>query len=154
MSRNADGLTPMQVQVSDLLWDTYADPDGGPLIEILDDPRNVAKALEPVLERDEYHTMAELYDYRLLYNAAAAKGWHEAGIPVVRSFFHSDGQRCFGGGWFVVVATLPTGQISNHYKTEYWPMFDGVPTVGKAPDYDGHTPAEAADRLRRWLTEA
>jgi hypothetical protein len=29
---------------------------------------------------------------------------------------HSDGTQCFNGQWFIVVAQLPTGQISNHYN--------------------------------------
>ena len=97
--------------------------------------------------RDEYHTMRELYEYRMLYNAHAARGWLAAGIPVVKSWRHSDGEPCFGGGWFIVVATLPTGQVSNHYKAEYWSLFD-VPEVELPPEYDGHTPQVVAERLR------
>lgn len=69
--------------------------------------------------RDEHHTMAELYDYRLAYNAAAFNEWADSGMyDVHKSLRHSDGRLCFGGGWFVVVAQLPTGQISNHYHLE------------------------------------
>jgi hypothetical protein len=96
--------------------------------------------------RDEYHTMRELYEYRMLYNAHAAHGWLAAGIPVVKSRRHHDGELCFGGGWFIVVATLPTGQVSNHYKDDHWSLFD-VPEVELPPEYDGHTPQVAADRL-------
>lgn len=98
-------------------------------------------------ERDEYHTLAELYEYRMLYNAHAARGWLAAGIPVVKSRRHSDGEPCFGGGWFIVVATLPSGQVSNHYRDEHWSLFD-VPEVDLPPEYDGHTPQVAAERLR------
>lgn len=34
---------------------------------------------------DGHHTFAELYEYRMLYNAHAAQGWLAAGIPVVKS---------------------------------------------------------------------
>ncbi|GAA2022390.1 hypothetical protein WDZ16_13035 [Pseudokineococcus marinus] len=98
--------------------------------------------------RDEHHTMTELYDYRMLYNAHAARGWLAEGVAVVRSWRHSDGEPCFGGGWFIVSATLPTGQVSNHYRAEHWDLFDFVPEVDLPPAYDGHTPAVAADRLR------
>ena len=98
---------------------------------------------------DGYHTHNELYEYRLLYNAHAAHGWHAAGIPVVKSWHHSDGG-WFVGGWFVVTATLPTGQVSNHYKAEHWDLFQ-VPAVDLPPEYDGHTPAVAAERLRASL---
>ena len=100
---------------------------------------------------DGYHTFRELYEYRMLYNAA----WLNLSVqhnefPVVKSWRHSDGELCFGGGWFVVVATLPTGQVSNHYKAEHWDKF--VVPEGEPPAYDGHTPADAADRLRRYVT--
>ena len=99
---------------------------------------------------DEYHTLEELYEYRMLYNAHAAQGWLSAGIPVTKSWHHSDGEECFGGGWFIVTAQLPTGQVSNHYPAKDWELFD-VPWVDVAPEWDGHTPQQAADRLRNHL---
>ncbi|UOQ58114.1 hypothetical protein MUN78_04510 [Leucobacter allii] len=100
---------------------------------------------------DGHHTFDELYDYRMLYNAHSANGWLEAGIDVVKSWRHSDGELCFGGGWFIVTATLPTGQVSNHYRAANWDLFN-VPEVDLPPKYDGHSPADAADRLRRALS--
>lgn len=100
---------------------------------------------------DDHHSMDELYEYRMLYNAHAAHGWLAAGAPVVKSWQHSDGEKCFGGGWFIVTATLPTGLVSNHYAAEHWDLFT-VPAVDLPPEYDGHTPADAADRLRAMLT--
>jgi hypothetical protein len=82
----------------------------------------------------------------MLYNAHAVHGWLAAGIPVVKAWRHSDGEPCFGGGWFIVVAELPSGQVSNHYKEEHWDMFD-VPEVELPPTYDGHTPKDATTRL-------
>ena len=99
--------------------------------------------------RDEYHTMAELYDYRMLYNALAVNAMPDR---AVKSWRHSDGEPCFGGGWFVVYLDLPTGQVSNHYRAEHWAMFR-VAEVETAPTWDGHTPAMAADRMRRFLAE-
>lgn len=98
---------------------------------------------------DGYHTFNELYEYRMLYNAHAAHGWLAAGIPVVKSWRHHDGEKCFGGGWFIVVAELPTGQVSNHYAAEHWHLFD-VPE-GVPPAYDGHSPSDVAQRLRGML---
>jgi hypothetical protein len=40
-----------------------------------------------------------------------------------KSLKHSDGELCFSEGWFIVVAELPTGQISNHYKVEDMDLF-------------------------------
>lgn len=109
--------------------------------------------IDPTQLTDGYHTMAELYDYRLLYHAHAARGWHAAGIPVVRSLRHSDGTLPFDGGMFIVVATLPTGQVSNHYPLRDWALFDGIPEASRPPAYDGHTPQDAATRLRDALRE-
>ena len=96
---------------------------------------------------DGHHTFSELYEYRMLYNAHAAHGWLAQGIPVVKSWRHADGAECFGGGWFVVVADLPAGQVSNHYKAKHWGLFK-VPEVDLPPEWDGHTPHDAAMRLR------
>lgn len=96
---------------------------------------------------DGHHTFNDLYEYRMLYNAHAAHGWVAAGIPVVKSWRHHDGQECFGGGWFIVTAQLPTGQVSNHYPAQDWDLFD-IPEVETAPEWDGHTPIDAANRLR------
>ena len=100
---------------------------------------------------DGYHTFAELYEYRMLYNALAANAMSDKAVKCWR---HSDGELCFGGGWFVVVLTLPTGQVTNHYEARDWGLFQ-IPAVEHAdlPPYDGHTPAEAADHLRRYCAD-
>ena len=100
--------------------------------------------------RDEHHSMAELYHYRMLYNAVAIMAWRREGISVVKSLKHHDGEFCFGGGWFIVTAQLPTGQVSNHYQTQHWDLF-AVPEVEEAPQWDGHTPDEAAKRIKKYL---
>ena len=112
-------------------------------------------AYDDLLEnpRDAHHTMDELYLYRMLYNAFAVNAWATAGThPVVKSWTHADGEPCFGGGWFIVVATLPTGQVSNHYRAEHWDLFH-VPE-GTPPEYDFHTPATAATRMLNALRPA
>ena len=97
---------------------------------------------------DGYHTFNELYYYRMLYNAAFFNL-----LPkhlVHKSRRHHDGEECFGGGWFIVMAQLPTGQISNHYELKDWDLFQ-VPEQDKADEWDGHTPKEAAERIFRYL---
>jgi len=94
--------------------------------------------------RDEYHTMKELYEYRMLYNAMAANAHPDISVKSLR---HSDGEYCFGGGYFIVSMDLPTGQVSNHYKLDDWDQFE-IPEVERAPEWDGHTPKIAADRIR------
>lgn len=109
------------------------------------DPGHVVNLLEEAM--DEHHTMEELYTYRMLYHAHAANEWYaHRTYPVIKSRLHSGGEPPFGGGWFVVVALLPGGQVSNHYKDEFWDLFD-VPEDDMAPEWDEHTPAQAADRL-------
>ncbi|MBF4603739.1 hypothetical protein [Curtobacterium sp. VKM Ac-2884] len=104
-------------------------------------------------EGDEHHTLDELYEYRMLYNALLFNEWERNGTyPVVKSMQHSDGEDCFGGGWFIVVAELPTGQISNHYRLEHWDLFQ-VRSVALPPEYDGHTPADAAKRMLALLSQ-
>lgn len=100
---------------------------------------------------DGYHTFNELYEYRMLYNAAFFNTL-EGRYNVHKSRRHSDGKECFGGGWFIVMADLPTGQISNHYELKDWDLFK-VPEKELADKWDGHTPQEAARRLREFLTE-
>jgi hypothetical protein len=115
---------------------------------------------------DGYHTFKELYHYRMLYNAALFNEWFELDdqddeiaprtaakhlFNVHKSWRHSDGELCFGKeNYFVVVAELPTGQITNHYKGEYWDLFK-IPAKTKAAPWDGHTPQEAAERLENFL---
>lgn len=96
---------------------------------------------------DGQHTHNELYEYRMLYHAHAARMWVAAGVPVVKSWRHHDGEECFGGEFFIVVATLPEGQVSNHYPAHSWGLF-AVPEASCAPQHDGHTPEVAAARLR------
>lgn len=99
--------------------------------------------------KDRYHSFRELYDFRMVYNAALFNEWCVAGLyNVHKSIKHYDGEDCFGGGWFVVVAMLPTGQITNHYKVEYWELFK-IPTEERALyPYDGHTPQDVLKRLK------
>jgi hypothetical protein len=118
---------------------------------------------------DGYHTFGELYQIRMLYNAGffnELQRFHVSQMQMdkggdareivelvapVKSYRHHDGELCFGKeNYFVVVAQLPTGQISNHYKGEYWDLFN-IPEVEKAPEWDGHTPQQAAERLEKYL---
>lgn len=100
---------------------------------------------------DGYHTFNELYEYRLMYNAALFNEFAKQGLyNVHKSVRHYEGDECFGGGWFIVMAMLPTGQISNHYKMEYWDLFN-IATQEKADKWDGHSPAVASFRLLEFI---
>lgn len=120
------------------------------------------------LINDGYHTFKELYDIRLAYNVALfnewASGWYmvnqgkNKGIKflhqpnpkynVHKSWKHHDGELCFGGSWFIVVAVLPSGQISNHYEAKYWDLFK-IPETEKALyPFDGHSTQDVIERLK------
>lgn len=103
---------------------------------------------------DGYHTFNELYEFRMLYNAALFNEWaKEKKYSVHKSKLHGDGSPCFDGSYFVVCAMLPTGLISNHYKLEYWDLFN-ITSLEKAFfDYDGHTSADVIERLRALCKE-
>ena len=126
---------------------------------------------------DGYHTFDELYEFRKMYNAVLFNEWSKnymqqyntykdidkdklhpeiklmlknlkANYNVHKSWKHHDGEECFGGGWFIVSAMLPTGLISNHYKMEDWGLFK-VPEVEKALyEFDEHTGADVLQRLK------
>jgi len=103
---------------------------------------------------DGYHTFKELYEYRMLYNALLFNEWanlENNPYDVHKSHTHSDGEPCFGGGWFVVVAETPEGQVANHYEDKDWDKFH-IPVRTKANKWDGATPADVAARLSRLAT--
>ena len=101
---------------------------------------------------DGYHTFNELYEYRLLYNASFFNELAKQNLyNVHKSKKHSDGEDCFGGGWFIVMAELPTGQVSNHYELKDWDLFQ-IPEKEKSNVWDGHTPQDVAKRMREFLT--
>lgn len=116
------------------------------------------KANEPVEDMGEvsdgYHTFNELYEFRLLYNAALFNQFAEKNLyDVHKSRRHSDGEYPFGkDNWFIVMAELPTGQISNHYEMKYWDLFK-IPEKEKSNKWDGHTPKDVAERLRNFLEQ-
>jgi hypothetical protein len=97
---------------------------------------------------DGYHTFDELYEFRKAYNAAL---FNELAANnrghVHKSWKHHDGEPCFGGGWFIVVAVLPDGQISNHYEAKDWDLFRVAETEKALFEFDGHTGADVIARL-------
>ena len=138
------------IKVEDILYIIESPEDNIPTIQdkttietMKEDKGNIS---------DGYHTFNELYEYRLLYNASMFNELAKQKLyDVHKSKRHSDGEECFGGGWFIVQAQLPTGQISNHYEMKDWDLFQ-IPEKEKANPYDGHTSQDVAKRLREFLT--
>lgn len=106
---------------------------------------------------DGWHTFEELYYYRLCYNAIFINALVDlkkrlpgiySDIKICKSKKHFGGEPCYGGGWFIVMISTPWGQISNHYKLEYWNMFN-CPVTKQSWKWDGHGMKEAMERLNR-----
>lgn len=98
---------------------------------------------------DGYHTFNELYEFRKLYNACLFNEWFkDSKYNVHKSYKHHDGELCFGGGWFIVSATTPFGQISNHYENKDWDLFH-CEIREKADEWDGHTAKDVVERLTK-----
>ena len=119
----------------------------------LDDVKDETNPKDMGEVSDGYHTFNELYEYRMLYNAALFNEFAKQGLyDVHKSRKHSDGEYPFGdSNWFIVMAELPTGQISNHYEMKDWDKFQ-IPEKEVANKWDEHSPRDVADRLRRFLT--
>ena len=84
---------------------------------------------------DGYHTFNDLYNQRrslsiALFNTYRHQSW--------KSRKHSDGQLCFGGGWFIVGIETPCGPYTYHYEDVYWSNFE-CKELEVAPEWDGHT---------------
>lgn len=98
---------------------------------------------------DGYHTFNELYELRKAYNVALFNEWAAMGkYDVHKSKRHHGGSKCFDGTWFIVVATLPTGQISNHYKLEDWDLFQCEAVDEAKHPFDGHAGHDVIQRLK------
>lgn len=91
---------------------------------------------------DGYHTFNELYHYRavlfsVIVENFAARAW--------KSKLHADGTMY--EGMFIVGIETPDGQATYHYDVEpYWNLFR-CKEVDRAPEWDGHTPDQAIERI-------
>ena len=150
-------MTSIEWLMKELYTEMNLSGDGRVLDEILEEAKEMHKAETEVTENtsDGYHTFKELYEFRKAYNVALFNEWgkynpiHKNGVKydVHKSWRHNDGELCFGGGWFIVVAVLPTGQISNHYPASDWDLFK-IPEIEKAKyPFDGHTGQDVINRL-------
>lgn len=149
-------------------WDTAQQKTARQIMEMLDEKNAQIGSFS-----DGYHTFDDLYEFRKMYNAVLFNEWGkqvvsmdkewvkdkngklktkvtsvELKYDVHKSKKHHDGELCFGGGWFIVVAVLPTGQISNHYKMEDWDLFQIPETETAKYEFDGHTPTDVLNRLK------
>jgi hypothetical protein len=91
---------------------------------------------------DGYHTFNELYHHRavlfsVIVENFAARAW--------KSKLHADGTMY--KGMFIVGIETPDGQATYHYDVvPYWNLFR-CKEVDRAPEWDGHTPDQAIERI-------
>ena len=97
---------------------------------------------------DGYHTFNELYDHRItLFVTLCRLFARREAAPVWRSRLHADGGRY--DGWFVLGLFTGKGhQITYHLPDERWSETDFAETLDRAPEWDGHTPADVLARLK------
>ena len=114
------------------------------------EPEDVYKLLAELIEpqpidgntSDGYHTFNELYHHRavlfsVIVENFAARAW--------KSKLHADGTMY--EGMFIVGIETPDGQATYHYDVEpYWNLFR-CKEVDRAPEWDGHTPDQAIERI-------
>ena len=103
---------------------------------------------EPTVEingetSDGYHTFNELYHHRAVLFSVIVRIFKD---HAWKSKLHADGTMY--DGMFIVGIDTPHGQATYHYDVEpYWRMFD-CPVLDRAPEWDGHTPTQALERIR------
>lgn len=91
---------------------------------------------------DGYHTFDELYHHRAVLFSVIVKAFPE---QAWKSRKHHDGTMY--DGMFIVGIDTPQGQATYHYDVDpYWEMF-ACRELDCAPEWDGHTPAEAIARI-------
>lgn len=93
---------------------------------------------------DGYHTFNELYHHRAVLFSVIVKAFSDKAWKSLR---HHDGTMY--DGMFIVGIDTPEGQATYHYDIDpYWDMFE-CRELERAPEWDGHTPAQAIERIGR-----
>lgn len=99
---------------------------------------------------DGYHTFDDLYEHRIcLWKALCRKmseHHHQSDDLVWRSRVHSDGTSF--PNWFVLGIGYEAGkQITYHLPECEWESCDFAKDLERAPEFDGHTPADVLRRI-------
>lgn len=91
---------------------------------------------------DGYHTFNELYHHRAMLFCTICNLFPDSAW---KSKAHHDGSMY--DGMFIVGITTDLGNATYHYNIDpYWELFD-VHELDVAPEFDGHTPGEALERI-------
>lgn len=95
---------------------------------------------------DGYHTFTELYEHRIALYIALLRNLSGKFMAPWRSKLHSDGSSY--DGWFILgYGYEPGEQITYHIPMSMWTKTDFAETLEKAPEFDGHTPADVITRI-------
>lgn len=137
------------VEGEDILWALGLHPrldTSDWLVIDLDEVSELVELIRPVpvtgATSDGYHTFDELYHHRaVLFSVIEAtfpgRSW--------KSLHHHDGTMY--DGMFIVGIDTPAGPATYHYDVEpYWDMFP-CEVLDRAPEWDGHTPDDAIERI-------
>lgn len=93
---------------------------------------------------DGYHTFNELYHHRAVLFSVIVASFHDMAW---KAKAHHDGTMY--DGMFIVGIDTPDGQATYHYDIEpYWGMFR-CKELDRAPEWDGHTPEQAIERISK-----
>ncbi len=108
---------------------------------------------------DGYHTFDELYDHRITLFVELCRAQKTIDMvidpkfvrwsrEVWRSKLHHDGS--YYEGWFIMGINKKEGlQITYHLPMSWWETTDFAETLEKAPEFDGHSPADVLERLKK-----
>lgn len=95
---------------------------------------------------DGYHTFNELYHHRALLFSVIVRNYPDL---CWKSKKHHAGDMY--EGMFIVGINTQDGQASYHYYIDpYWDMFE-CKELEFAPEWDGHTPDQAIDRIGKLM---
>lgn len=111
---------------------------------------------------DGYHTFGELYDHRITLWIALCRIYNDVDThmksmtggmafwEVWRSKAHDPEDQPMYDGWFVLGMGKDDGnQITYHLPLSRWDECDFAETLEHAPKWDGHTPQDTLERLKK-----
>lgn len=129
-------------------WDNYCEEIGGVCKDMEAQDVRIAELEQQLSEKitgetsDGYHTFNELYHHRAVLFSVICRCFPERSW---KSRKHHDGTMY--PGMFIVGIETDNGQATYHYDIEpYWDMFP-LKELEQAPEWDGHTPQEAIERI-------
>lgn len=98
---------------------------------------------------DGHHTFAELYEHRYWLWIKYCELFDVSGDERVwRSKLHSDGTM-FDDSFIMGIGRELGEQVTYHLPLRLWDETDFAETLDRAPEYDGHTSADALERLKQ-----